>query len=151
MGILKEFKEFAIKGNMIDMAVGIIIGTAFNKVVDVLVKQIVLPPLSLLTSGIDFSARKVVLREGIASAGHGIEEIKEIAIGYGAFLEAILDFLIVGFTIFLVIKFMNRFRRKAQDPKNKTVETPKDIQLLSDLTELVREQNQLLKDGTGKS
>ncbi len=151
MGILKEFKEFAIKGNMIDMAVGIIIGTAFNKVVDVLVKQIVLPPLSLLTSGINFSTRKIVLREGIASTGQGIEEIKEIAIGYGAFLETILDFLIVGFTIFLVIKFMNRFRRKAQDPKNKTVETPKDIQLLSDLTELVREQNQLLKNGTGKS
>jgi large conductance mechanosensitive channel len=151
MGILKEFKEFAIKGNMIDMAVGIIIGTAFNKVVDVLVKQIVLPPLSLLTSGIDFSARKIVLREGISSIGQGVEEIKEIAIGYGAFLETILDFLIVGFTIFLVIKFMNRFRSKALDPKNKTVETPKDIQLLSDLTELVREQNQLLKNGTGKS
>jgi len=151
MGILKEFKEFAIKGNMIDMAVGIIIGTAFNKVVDVLVKQIVLPPLSLLTSGIDFSARKIVLREGISSTGQGVEELKEVAIGYGAFLETILDFLIVGFTIFLVIKFMNRFRSKALDPKNKTVETPKDIQLLSDLTELVREQNQLLKNGTGKS
>ena len=136
---------------MIDMAVGIIIGTAFNKVVDVLVKQIVLPPLSLLTSGIDFSARKIVLREGISSTGQGVEELKEVAIGYGAFLETILDFLIVGFTIFLVIKFMNRFRSKAQDPKNKTVETPKDIQLLSDLTELVREQNQLLKNGTGKS
>jgi len=151
MGILEEFKEFAIKGNMIDMAVGIIVGTAFNKVVDVLVKQIVLPPLSLLTSEINFSDRKIMLREGIASTGRGVEEIKEVAIGYGAFLETILDFLIVGFTIFLVIKLMNRFRRKAQDPKNKTVETPKDIQLLSDLTELVREQNQLLKNGTGKS
>jgi large conductance mechanosensitive channel len=151
MGIIKEFKEFAIKGNMIDMAVGIIIGTAFNKIVDVLVKQIVLPPLSIITSGISFSDKKIVLRDGIASTGPGIDEIKEIAMGYGAFLEAILDFLIVGFTIFLVIKFMNRFRRKAQDPKNKTVETPKDIQLLSDLTELIREQNQLLKNGTGKS
>jgi large conductance mechanosensitive channel len=151
MGILKEFKEFAIKGNMIDMAVGIIIGTAFNKVVDVLVKQIVLPPLSLLTSGINFSDKKIVLREGVISTGQGVEEIKEVAIGYGAFLETILDFLVVGFTIFLVIKFMNRFRRKSQDPKNKTVETPKDIQLLSDLTELIREQNQLLKNGTGKS
>jgi large conductance mechanosensitive channel len=92
-----------------------------------------------------------VLREGFVSTRQGVEEIEEVAIGYGAFLETILDFLIVGFTIFLVIKFMNRFRRKAQDPKNKTVETPKDIQLLSDLTELVREQNQLLKKGTGKS
>ncbi len=151
MGIIREFKEFAIKGNMIDMAVGIIIGTAFNKVVDVLVKQIVLPPLSLLSSGINFSDKKIVLREEIAQAGPGNEEITEIAIGYGAFLETIIDFLIVGFTIFLVIKFLNRFRRKAQDPANKTVETPKEIQLLSDLTELVREQNQLLKNGAGKS
>jgi large conductance mechanosensitive channel len=151
MGILKEFKEFAIKGNMIDMAVGIIIGSAFNKVIDVLVKQIVLPPLSLLTSGINFSSRKIVLREGIPSTAQGAEELKEVAIGYGAFLETLLDFLIVGFTIFLVIKVMNSFRRKAQDPKNKTVETPKDIELLSNLTELVREQNQLLKDGKAKS
>lgn len=151
MGFFKEFKEFAIKGNMVDMAVGIIIGAAFNKVVDVLVKQIVLPPLSLITSGINFPDKKIVLREGFDSTGAGVDEIKEIAIGYGAFLETILDFLIVGFTIFLVIRFMNRFRRKSQDPKNKTVETPKDIQLLSDLTELVREQNQLLKNGTTKS
>ncbi|MCF4101716.1 large conductance mechanosensitive channel protein MscL [Gillisia sp. M10.2A] len=150
MGILKEFKEFAIKGNMIDMAVGIVIGTAFNKVVDVLVKQVVLPPLSILTDGIHFSERKIVLREGIAAVNAGATEVAEIAIGYGALIEAILDFLIIGFTIFLVVKFMNSFRRKAQDPKNKTVETPKDIQLLSDLTDLIQEQNELLKSNNSK-
>jgi large conductance mechanosensitive channel len=144
MGMLKEFKEFAIKGNMMDMAVGIIIGAAFNKVVDVLVKQVVLPPLSILTDGINFADRKFVLREGLPGVD-GAEDVKEIAIGYGLLMEAFLDFLIVGFTIFLVVKFMNRFRRKAQDPKNKTVETPKDIQLLSDLTDLIKEQNDLLK------
>ena len=149
MGILKEFKEFAIKGNMIDMAVGIIIGTAFNKVVDVLVKQVVLPPLSLLTDGVNFSEKKIILREALLSAD-GMAEIQEISIGYGALAESMLDFLIVGFTIFLVVKFMNRFRRKSQDPKNKTVETPKDIQLLSDLTELIQEQNELLRKGSAK-
>ncbi|CAM4206073.1 large-conductance mechanosensitive channel protein MscL [Gillisia limnaea] len=148
MGILKEFKEFAIKGNMIDMAVGIIIGTAFNKVIDVLVKQVVLPPLSLLTEGVNFADRKIILREGLVSASDSMAEIQEISIGYGAFVEAMLDFLIVGFTIFMVVKFMNRFRRKSQDPKNKTVETPKDIQLLSDLTELIQEQNELLRKGS---
>lgn len=145
MGILKEFKEFAIKGNMIDMAVGIIIGTAFNKVVDVLVKQVVLPPLSLLTEGVNFADRKIILREGLVSASEGMADIQEISVGYGALTEAMLDFLIVGFTIFLVVKFMNRFRRKAQDPKNKTVETPKDIELLSTLNDLLREQNEILK------
>lgn len=151
MGILKEFKEFAIKGNMIDMAVGIIIGTAFNQVVDVLVKQVVLPPLSLMTDGLNFADKKIVLREGILEEETGEAVIQEVAIGYGALFEALLDFVIVGFTIFLVVKFMNRFRRKAEDPKNKTVETPKDIQLLSDLTDLIKEQNQLLKNGGNKS
>jgi len=146
MGMLKEFKEFAIKGNMMDMAVGIIIGASFNKVVDVLVKQVVMPPLSILTDGINFSERRIVLRNGVESTAEGVDAIKEVAIGYGALIEAMIDFLIVGFTIFLVVKVLNRFRRKSQDPKDKTVETPKDIQLLSDLTELMQEQNRLLKN-----
>lgn len=145
MGILKEFKEFAVKGNMVDMAVGIIVGTAFNKVVDVLVKQVVLPPLSILTNGINFADKKIVLREGIPADLANGNEVTEVAIGYGALIESIIDFLIVGFTIFLVVKFMNRFRRKSQDPEDKTVETPKDIQLLSDLNKLMEEQNRILK------
>ncbi len=151
MGILREFKEFAVKGNMIDMAVGIIIGTAFNKVVDVLVKQVVLPPLSMLTDGINFAERKIVLREGIAVNGDTGEDVTEVAIGYGALVEALLDFVIIGFTIFMVVRFMNRFRKKAQDPKDKSVETPKDIQLLSDLKDLVKEQNQLLRNGNSNN
>ena len=103
MGLFKEFKEFAVKGNMIDMAVGIIIGTAFNKVVDVLVKQVVLPPLSMLTDGINFADRRIILRDGIEAAQAGSVEVKEIAIGYGALIEAMLDFVIIGFTIFLVV------------------------------------------------
>lgn len=146
MGLFKEFKEFAVKGNMIDMAVGIIIGTAFNKVVDVLVKQVVLPPLSMLTDGVNFADRRIVLRDGINASEAVADEVKEIAIGYGALIEAMLDFVIIGFTIFLVVKFMNNFRRKAQDPKDKTVETPKEIQLLSDLADLMQEQNELLKN-----
>lgn len=144
MGLIKEFKEFAVKGNMIDMAVGIIIGTAFNRVVDVLVKQVVMPPLSLMTDGINFADRKIILRDGVP-LGENVEGTEEVAIGYGALLEASIDFMIIGFTIFLVVRFMNRFRKKAEDPKNKTVETPKNIQLLSDLKDLMKEQNELLK------
>jgi len=145
MGIIKEFKEFAIKGNMVDMAVGIIIGTAFNAVVNTLVKEVVSPPLSLMTEGIKFADRKWILREGIAEAG-GIKEVHEVAIGYGALLESLIDFLIIGFTIFIVIRLMNRFRNKAQDPEDKREVTPKDIELLSKMNHLMEEQNQLLKD-----
>ncbi len=157
MGILKEFKEFAIKGNMLDMAVGIIIGASFNNVINVMVKQVIMPPLSLLTNNIHLSEKKIILRKGVEAASEGVansnlsQPVQEVAIGYGALIEAFLDFIIVGFIIFLVIKGLNRFRRRSQDPKDKTVETPKDIQLLSDLTELIQEQNTLLKKGMNKN
>lgn len=144
MKILKEFKEFAVKGNMIDMAVGIIIGTAFNRVVDVLVKQVLMPPLAMMTDGVKFSERKYILREGVSETD-GIAAVEEVAIGYGTLIEVMIDFLIIGFTVFLVVKFMNRFKKKAEDPKNKTVVTPKDIELLTNLNELMQEQNELLK------
>lgn len=144
MSILKEFKEFAVKGNMVDMAVGIIIGTAFNSVVNSLVKEVVMPPLSLMTDGINFSDKRWVLRDGVAEA-EGVEAMEEVAIGYGALIETFLDFLIIGFTIFLVIKLMNRFRQKAEDPKDVSEPTPKDIELLSRLNDLMEEQNKMLK------
>ena len=144
MKLLKEFKEFAVKGNMMDMAVGIIIGAAFNKVVDVLAKQVLLPPLSMLTGGINFQDQKMVLREAVVD-GLGNTIVTEVAVAYGALIEVSLDFLIIGFTIFIVVKGMNRLRSKAQDATDKTVVTPKDIELLSDLKHLMEEQNQLLK------
>ncbi len=144
MGLIKEFKEFAIKGNMIDMAVGIIIGTAFNRVVDVLVKQIVMPPLSLLTEGVHFSEKKILLREAVYNAA-GEVETEAVSLGYGMFIEVMMDFLIIGFTVFVVVKLMNRFRRKAEDPANKTVEPAKNVQLLEKMTSLMEEQNELLK------
>lgn len=144
LGIFKEFKEFAVKGNMIDMAVGIIIGTAFNKVVDVLVKQVVMPPLSMLTGRIRYGDRKFILQESIPAID-GVEAVEEVAIGYGLLIEVFIDFIIIGFVVFLVVKFMNRFRRKAEDPKDKTVSTPKNIELLTNLNELMQEQNDLLK------
>ncbi|MCC1484261.1 large conductance mechanosensitive channel protein MscL [Winogradskyella immobilis] len=144
MKLLKEFKEFAVKGNMIDMAIGIIIGAAFNKVIDVLAKQVILPPLSLLTGKDTFQNQKLILRDEVVDAS-GIVSIEEVAVAYGALLEVFFDFLIIGFTIFVVVKFMNRLKRKAQDTEDKTVATPKDIQLLSDLKSLMEEQNNLLK------
>ncbi len=145
MGIIKEFKEFAIKGNMVDMAVGIIIGTAFNSVVNTLVSQIVMPPLSLMTGNINFADKKKILKEA-EFAADGSVLAEEVAIGYGLLIETMIDFLIIGFTIFLVVKLMNRFRQKAEDPKDIRESTPKDIELLSRLNELMEEQNVLLKE-----
>lgn len=135
---IEEFKNFAIKGNMVDMAIGIIIGASFNAVINSLVKKVIMPPLSLLTDGVNLGNRAYVLRE----ASEGVEEV---AIGYGDLLNVLIDFLIVAMTIFLVIKGMNRFRDKAEDPEDAEVETPKNIQLLSNLEKLMEEQNELLR------
>jgi large conductance mechanosensitive channel len=129
---------------MMDMAIGIIIGAAFNKVIDVLVKQVVLPPLSLLTDGVNFQNKKIILQEATKNTD-GSVITDEVAIGYGALAEAFLDFMIIGITIFIVVKFMNRLKKKAQDTKDTTVATPKDIELLDKLTQLMEEQNALIK------
>ena len=147
MKIIKEFKEFAVKGNMMDMAIGIIIGASFNKVIDIMVKKVMLPPLSLLSGNMDLKDKRLVLKDALLGSDDTVIR-NEIAIGYGALLEAILDFLIVGITIFIVVKVMNRLKNKAQDVKDTTVATPKDIALLSQLTDLMKEQNKLLKEKT---
>ncbi|MAP81184.1 MAG: large conductance mechanosensitive channel protein MscL [Aequorivita sp.] len=136
---LQEFKNFAIKGNMIDMAVGIVIGTAFNNVISTIVKKVVMPPLSLLTEGVNLSNKKYILRKAT-------DVSEEVAVGYGELLEVLIDFLIIAFTIFIVIKFINRFKKKSENPKDKTVETPKNIQLLSNIEKLLEDQNTLLKN-----
>jgi large conductance mechanosensitive channel len=137
MKLLKEFKDFAVKGNMIDMAIGIIIGASFNAVINVLVKNILLPPLSLLSDGINFQEQKIILREATATTS-------QVSIDYGLFAETALDFLIVGFTIFIVVKFINRLKAKADDVQDSTVATPVDIQLLSKIKDLLEEQNRNL-------
>ncbi|WP_055443582.1 large conductance mechanosensitive channel protein MscL [Lacinutrix himadriensis] len=144
MKFIKEFKEFAVKGNMMDMAIGIIIGASFNKVIDVLVKKVMMPPLSLMTDGLNFQDKKYILRDAIVNS-EGVITTNEVAMEYGTFFEVSLDFLIVGITVFLVVKAMNRLRTKSHDEKDTTVATPKDIQLLAKLTDLMEEQNKLLK------
>jgi large conductance mechanosensitive channel len=144
MGIIKEFKEFAIKGNMIDIAIGVIIGSAFNKVVDVLVNEIFLPPLSFLTDGINLENKKLILREAVTV--DGVAKPEQIAIGYGKLIEVSVDFCIIGFVVFLVVKIMNTIRKKANDPKNATEETPKNIELLHKMTELMEIQVKQLEE-----
>ncbi len=137
---IEEFKNFAVKGNMIDMAIGIIVGTAFNKVVNTLVKKVIMPPLSLLSEGVTLTNRKLILRDGAA------EGVDEVAIWYGELIEVLVDFGIISLTIFVVLKFINHFKDKAENPEDKTVATPKDIELLSKMEQLLKRQNEILEN-----
>ena len=135
---IQEFKDFAVKGNMVDMAVGIIIGTAFNNVVNTIVKKVVMPPLSLLTDGLNLRERKYILRDAE-------NEADVVAIGYGELIEVGIDFVIIALTIFIVIKGINRFKEKSEDPKNTEEKTPKNIELLANIEHLMQEQNKILR------
>jgi len=109
MGMLKEFKEFAMRGNVLDMAVGIIIGAAFGKIVSSFVKDVIMPPIGLLLGNVDFSALAITLKEKTAAS-------EAVTLNYGVFINTILDFVIVAFVIFMMIKQMNRFKRKEEAP-----------------------------------
>lgn len=146
----QEFKEFAVKGNMIDIAIGVIIGTAFNKVIDVLVKGVLMPPLSMLTDGFNWQEGEYILREAIPAVGDS-PAIAKVSIQYGKFFETMVDFLIIGITVFVVVKAMNRLKNRSQDTADETVQTPKDIELLNKMTTLLEEQNELLSKGNGQS
>jgi len=122
---IQEFRSFAIKGNVIDMAVGIIIGTAFGKIVSSLVSDVIMPPIGLVVGGIDFSKLSVVLKSAT-------ETTEAITLNYGIFINTIIDFLIVAGSIFFVIKQLNRFKRKEEE--NPAVEkTPEDVLLLREI------------------
>ena len=111
-GFMGEFKTFVARGNVMDMAVGVIIGGAFGKISTSLVNDVIMPIISVLTGGVDFSNWKIVLKAAVAGADGAIDASTEIAIRYGAFLATILDFLIIAFAVFLMIKTINGFHDK---------------------------------------
>lgn len=127
MGMIQEFKTFAMKGNVVDLAVGVIIGAAFGKIVSALVEQVFMPVLGLVVGGIDFSQMKWVIK----AAENGQPEV---AIGYGVFVQAVVNFLIIAWALFLVIKAMNRIN---QQPKPAAA-TPEDVLLLREIRDSLR-------------
>ena len=114
MKMIDEFKTFAMKGNVVDMAIGIIIGAAFGKIVTSLVNDIIMPPIGLLIGGVDFTDLKVVLKD--ASVDEAGKAISAVTLNYGAFIQTTIDFLIVAIAIFMMIKAMNNMIRKRQCP-----------------------------------
>jgi large conductance mechanosensitive channel len=133
MSFGSEFKEFIARGNVVDLAVGVIIGGAFGKIVSSLVDQVVMPPIGLAMGGIDFSQMKVVLKPADAAAKQA-----EVAIQYGAFINTIIQFLIIALVIFLVIKAINSLRRKeAEEPSAPPAPTRAEA-LLEDIRDALR-------------
>ena len=130
MSVVKEFKEFAMKGNVVDLAVGVIIGGAFGKIVSSMVDKILMPIIGVLMGGVDFSSLKAVIVEAGAD-GKG-----EVAIGYGFFLQTVLDFVIVAFCLFTVIKMMNRMKKAPQAAA--PAPTPEDVLLLREIRDSLK-------------
>jgi large conductance mechanosensitive channel len=131
MGLFQEFKEFAVKGNVVDLAVGIIIGAAFNGIVKALVDGVIMPPVGLALGGIDFSELKWILVPEDAAT----EAVEEVAIQYGAFINTLVQFAIVAFVVFMLVKFINNLRRKrAAEPAPATPPAPTPTEAL--LTEI---------------
>lgn len=137
MGFIKEFKEFAVKGNVVDMAVGIIIGAAFGKIVSSFVSDIILPPLGLLLADMKFVNLKIVLQEPVLdNSGNILKEA--VTINYGNFIQATLDFIIVALAIFLVIKTINRLKRKKEAAPAAPAEPPAQEKLLMEIRDLLK-------------
>jgi large conductance mechanosensitive channel len=127
MQILKEFRTFAVKGNAIDLAVGVVIGAAFGKIVTSLVEDIINPLIGLFTGNIDFSDKVITL-------GLPIEGTTQLVLRYGAFITAIINFVIVAFAIFLVVKQINKLKKKEED---KVVKISEEVKILSEIKELL--------------
>ena len=135
--IIKEFKEFAVKGNVVDMAVGVIIGGAFGKIVTSLVGDIVMPAISALSGDADFTGFKWVIRQAVMDGANVVTP--EIAINYGSFIQTIVDFLIIAFVIFMAIKGINKLKRKEEEkPAEKPTEPAADIKLLTEIRDLLK-------------
>ena len=131
MGIIKEFQEFAVKGNVVDMAVGIIIGGAFGTIVKSLVDDIIMPPIGMLLGNVDFSNIVITLQEATADA-------EAVTMNIGSFINNIISFLIVAWAVFMLVKGMNSLKKKAEEAPAAPVEPPKEQVLLGEIRDLLK-------------
>ncbi|MAK82667.1 large-conductance mechanosensitive channel protein MscL [Phenylobacterium sp.] len=138
MSIVSEFREFISRGNVIDLAVGVIIGASFNAIVKSLVDQVIMPPIGLLTCGVDFSRLKWILRPENPET----EAVEQVAIQYGAFINTIIQFVIVAWAVFLLVKLVNSIRRKEAEkpPEAQPAPSPTEV-LLMEIRDQLKAQN----------
>lgn len=133
MAILKEFREFAVKGNVVDMAVGIIIGAAFGKIVSSFVGDVIMPPLGILIGGINFADLAFTLKDAVGEA-------PAVTLNYGRFIQTLVDFTIVAFAIFMVIKAMNTLKRKEEAVPSAPPEPTREEVLLAEIRDLLKQR-----------
>ncbi|MBQ8544562.1 MAG: large-conductance mechanosensitive channel protein MscL [Alistipes sp.] len=144
MGFLKEFKEFAVKGNVMDMAVGVIIGGAFGKIVTSVVNDIIMPPVGLLIGGVDFSEMKLTMKEAVLNAA-GEVVTPAVTWNYGAFIQQVVDFAILAFCVFILVKAINSLNKKKEAPAPAPAPAPepepsKEEVLLTEIRDLLKER-----------
>ncbi len=133
MGMMNEFKEFAVKGNVVDMAVGIIIGVAFGKIITSLVTDVIMPPIGVVMGGVDFSNLSIIVQEAI-------DKKPAVVIGYGKFIQTIIDFVIIAFAIFMAVKGMNSLKKKeVEAPAVPSPPTNQEV-LLSEIRDLLKQK-----------
>ena len=133
MGMITEFREFAMRGNVIDLAVGVVIGAAFGKIVTTLVEKVIMPPIGMLIGGVDFSKLGITLKEATLDAAG--KEVPAVVIAYGEFFNALIQFIIIAFAIFLVVKAINRVHKK---PEEAPAATPEDVLLLREIRDSLK-------------
>ena len=131
MSFIKEFKEFAVRGNVIDMAVGVVIGSAFGKIVSSLVSDVMMPVIGVITGGINFTDFKIVLKEA-----HG--EVAAVTLNYGSFIQTTIDFIIIAFCIFVAIKAINKLKREKPKAEEAPKEPSEDIKLLREIRDALK-------------
>lgn len=133
MGMMKEFKEFAVKGNVVDMAVGIIIGAAFGKIVSSAVGDVIMPPIGVLLGGVDFSNLALTIKQASG-------DMPAVVISYGKFIQTVIDFTIIAFAIFIVVKAINSLKRKEEEaPKPEPAPSAEQV-LLTEIRDLLKER-----------
>jgi large conductance mechanosensitive channel len=132
MGMMKEFKDFAMRGNVVDLAVAVVIGGAFGKIVTSLVGDVIMPPIGLALGGVDFTNLQLTLKEAVVNA-EGVEEVAAVAIRYGAFVQTIVDFLIVAWAIFMVVRAMNSMKKKEEAAPAPPPQPSEEVLLLREI------------------
>lgn len=136
MGMINEFREFAMRGNVVDLAVGVVIGAAFGKIVTSLVDNVIMPPIGYLLGGVDFSDITWTLREATVNAAG--EEVPAVAIGAGEFINTIVQFIIIAFAIFLMVRTINRLSRKPEPEPEAPAEPSEEVLLLREIRDSLR-------------
>jgi large conductance mechanosensitive channel len=129
--MMSEFKEFAMRGNVVDMAVGIVIGAAFGKIVSSFVENVIMPPIGLLVGGVDFSSLGITLKEAAGDEA-------AVVLGYGTFLQTVFDFVIIAFAIFMVIKAMNKMKKDEPEEEEAVPEPTAEEKLLGEIRDLLK-------------